>query len=45
MSEWEITPRRLCMALLGLLGFMLLPFGGTAAQLAKWTVEKRDAIR
>lgn len=45
MSEYEFTLRRVGIAIIALAGFVVFPIGGTAAQLAKWCIEKRDAIR
>lgn len=44
MSAYTVTLRRISVAVIALLGFFLLPFGGTAAQLAGWAIKKRDAI-
>ena len=42
MSAYEFTLRRLGMAVLCILAFTLLPFGGTAAGFAEWAIRKRD---
>lgn len=42
MDEYEITPRRIGMIILGLLAFIFFPFGGTAAGVAEWAIRRRD---
>lgn len=43
MSEWKVTPWRICLAVIGILGFLLLPFGDTAARLGRWLIDRRNA--
>lgn len=42
MDEYEITPRRIVMIIVGLLAIILLPFGGTAASVGEWVIRRRD---
>jgi len=42
MSVYQVTPRRVCMAIVVLLGLLMLPFGSTGVKVAEWAQRKRD---